>query len=62
MTEQEIVALIVDSINQDNRDICTNNGLAPEEIDRQIEQSQAALNFMAGNLYKKMKEKNLFAN
>jgi hypothetical protein len=59
MNEQEVIAFMVQSLNQDNRDICTNNGMAPDEIERSIEQSQASINFMMSNLYNKMKEKNL---
>lgn len=61
MTEQEIVAFMVESLNADNRAICQNNGMAPEEIEKSIEQSQQSLVFMMGNLYVKMKEKNLIA-
>lgn len=61
MTEQEIVAFMVESLNSDNRAICQNNGMAPEEIEKSIEQSQQSLVFMMGNLYVKMKEKNLIA-
>ncbi len=61
MTEQEIVAFMVESLNADNRAICQNNGMAPEEIEKSIEQSQQSLVFMMGNLLTKMKEKNLIA-
>lgn len=59
MNEQEVIAFMLESLNADNRAICENNGMAPEEIERQIEQSQGSLAFMMSNLYKKMKEKNL---
>jgi hypothetical protein len=61
MTEQEIVAFMVESLNADNRAICQNNGMDPAEIEKSIEQSQQSLVFMMGNLYVKMKEKNLIA-
>jgi hypothetical protein len=52
---------MVDSLNADNRAICQNNGMDPAEIEKSIEQSQQSLVFMMGNLYVKMKEKNLIA-
>ncbi len=61
MNDQEIVAFMVQSLNEDNRAICQNNGMAPEEIEKSIEQSQQSLVFMMGNLLTKMKEKNLIA-
>ena len=52
---------MVESLNEDNRAICKNNGMAEEEIEKSIAQSQQSLVFMMGNLYTKMKEKNLIA-
>ena len=59
MNEQEVIAFMLESLNKDNRDICTNNGMAPDEIEKSIEQSQGSLAFMMSNLYNRMKEKNL---
>lgn len=59
MNEQEVIAFMLESLNADNRAICENNGMAPEEIEKSIEQSQGSLAFMMSNLYTKMKEKNL---
>ena len=62
MNEQEVIAFMLESLNEDNRAICQNNGMTPEEIEKQIEQSQGSLVFMMSNLYNKLKEKNLIAN
>jgi hypothetical protein len=62
MNEQEVIALMLESLNEDNRAICKNNGMAPEEIEKQIEQSQGSLVFMMSNLYNKLKEKNLIVS
>jgi hypothetical protein len=62
MNEQEVIALMLESLNEDNRAICQNNGMSPEEIEKQIEQSQGSLVFMMSNLYSKLKEKNLIVN
>jgi hypothetical protein len=62
MNDQEVIALMLESLNEDNRAICANNGMVPEEIEKQIEQSQGSLIFMMTNLYSKLKEKNLIVN
>jgi hypothetical protein len=62
MTEEEVIAFMVESINDDNRAICENNRMDPAEIEKSIEQSQQALYFMTSNLYAKMKEKGLIAS
>ena len=62
MNEQEVIALMLESLNEDNRAICQNNGMAPAEIEKQIEQSQGSLVFMMSNLYNKLKEKNLIVS
>lgn len=65
MTEEqkktETVALMLESLNEDNRSICLQSGMSPEEVDRNIEQSQASLNFMLSNMYDKMLEAKLIA-
>jgi hypothetical protein len=65
MTEEqkktETVAIMLNSLNEDNRNICLQNGMSEEEVDRNIEQSQQSLNFMLSNMYDKLKEENLIA-
>lgn len=65
MTEEqkktETVVLMLNSLNEDNRSICLQNGMDAEEVERNIEQSQASLNFMLSNMYDKLKEANLIA-
>jgi hypothetical protein len=61
MTEEQIVKFMLDSINQDNRDMCERGGMSPDEIDSSIEQSQPSLAYIVQNLYTKMKEENLIA-
>jgi hypothetical protein len=57
----ETVALMLASLNEDNRSICLQSGMDPEEVERNIEQSQASLGFMLSNMYDKLKEANLIA-
>lgn len=65
MTEEqkktETVAIMLNSLNEDNRSICLQSGMNPEEVERNIEQSQASLNFMLSNVYDKLKEANIIA-
>jgi hypothetical protein len=61
MTKDEYVTFIMDSINQDNIDICQRGGMAEEEIKKSVSDSQQSLNFMASNLYDRMKVKGLLA-
>ena len=61
MTKEEIVKFMLDSINQDNRDMCERGGMAADEIDSSIAQSQPSLAYIVENLYTRMKEENLIA-
>jgi hypothetical protein len=61
MNKEEIIDFMLESINRDNREICEQGGMAKEQIDAQIDQSQQSLIHMMGNLYTRMKEANLIA-
>lgn len=61
MTEEQIIAFMVDSVNKDNRELCERGGMSKEETDSSIEQSQPSLNLLMANLYSRMKESNLIA-
>jgi hypothetical protein len=61
MEKQEVLALMLDSINEDNRAICTQGGMAEAEIEAQIQQSQPALALILGNMYDKLKNANVIA-
>lgn len=50
------INLMINSINQDNRDICQRGGMSNDDIERQIEQSQPSLAYMAENLYNRLVE------
>jgi len=62
MNKEEVVKLIVDSINQDNREMCERGGMDKNEIEKQIEQSQPTLTYMAENLYNKLIENKVIQN
>lgn len=57
MTREEVVSMMVEKINDDNRAICNNIGMSEADIEAQIEQSRTALVFMCNNLYDLLKEK-----
>lgn len=59
MTKEEVVKMMLDSINADNREICVRGGMSEEDINAQVEQSQQALIFMLSNVYDKLKESNI---
>jgi hypothetical protein len=61
MSEQEVVAFMVNSVNKDNRELCDRAGMSQEEADSQIEKSQPSLNLLMTNLYSRMKEESLLA-
>lgn len=55
----ETVVFMLNSLNEDNRNICLQNGMPAEDVERNIEQSQQSLAYMLSNMYDKMKEANL---
>ena len=61
MTKDEAVALMLESINTDNRAMGLQAGISSEDMEKQIEQSQVSLNFMMSNIYDKLKESGLIA-
>jgi len=59
MTKDEIMKFMLESINNDNRDICRRGNMPEDQIEKSIKESAPALELMVGNLYNKLKEKNL---
>jgi hypothetical protein len=57
MNKEEIIDLMLDSINSDNKEICKQSGMSDEDAQKQIDQSQQALVFMVSNIYQKLKER-----
>lgn len=55
MTKDEIIKIMLDSINSDNLAMCLQNGMSEEDANRQIEQSQPSLVFLFGSIYDKLK-------
>lgn len=59
MTKDEVVDLMLNSINDDTRMMCVQFGMSPEETDNKIAESQNSLYFLLSNVYDKMKESNI---
>ena len=57
----ETVVFMLNSLNEDNRNICLQNGMPTEDIEKSIDQSQQSLAYMLSNMYDRMKEANLLA-
>lgn len=61
MEKDEVVFMMLQSVNDDNRDLCTKAGMSPADIESQIQQSQPSLQFIMSNVYDKLKEANLIS-
>ncbi len=56
MNKEEVVSIMMESINADNKQFCLDNGMSEEEANKNIEQSQFSLGFMMANIYDKLVE------
>ena len=61
MTKDEAILIMVNSMNEDNREMGKLAGLTQEELEVQITQSQQSLSFMMSNAYDKLKEAGIIA-
>ena len=59
MNREEIVKMMLESINSDNRQYCLDMGMSEEDTEKQIAQSQMTLGAMMENIYDKMLDKQL---
>lgn len=56
MTKDEVVDMMLFSINTDNRALCKQSGMSEEDTETQIAQSQQSLMLIVGNMYDMLKE------
>ena len=56
MTKEDVLTIMLESINSDNLALGLQQGLSEEDMRHQIEQSQQSLNFMMSNIYDKLKD------
>jgi hypothetical protein len=61
MTKEEVVSMMLESINSDNLELGLKSGLNEEDLRAQIEQSQMSLNFMLASIYDKLKDSGIIA-
>ena len=61
MTKDEVIKIMLDSINSDNLAMCLQNGMSEEEANKQIEQSQPSLVFLFGGIYDRLKAASVIA-
>ena len=61
MTKEEVVNIMLETINSDNLTLGLQAGLEENALKAQIEQSQQSLAFMLGNVYEKLKESGVIA-
>jgi hypothetical protein len=61
MTKEEVIVLMLDSINEDNRAMGLQAGISAEDMEKQINASQPSLNFMMSNIYDKLKDSGVIA-
>lgn len=59
MNKEEVVTIMMDSINTDNRQLCLDMGMSEEETNKNIEQSQMSLGLIMSNMYDKLVENNI---
>jgi hypothetical protein len=56
MNKEQAVAIMMESINADNKQFCLDNGMSEEKANESIQQSQMSLGFMMSNIYDKLVE------
>lgn len=61
MDKEEALNLMLNSINEDNRQLCLRSGMSEADAESQIAQSQPTLTLILGNMYDKMKDAGIIA-
>lgn len=61
MSKEETIKIMLDSINSDNRELCSKAGMSESDTENQIQQSQPSLVYILGNAYDKLKEAGVIA-
>jgi len=59
MNKENAVAMMMESINADNKQMCLDMGMSEEEANKKIKGSQMGLFVMVSNIYDKLVEANL---
>jgi hypothetical protein len=61
MEKQNVISLMINSMNEDNKALCEQAGMSKEEAEQNITQSQPSLLMMMSNIYDKLKKENVIA-
>ena len=61
MNKEEIIDLMLESINTDNREMCKQSGMSDTDTEKQIADSQQSLVFIVSNMYQRLKESGAIA-
>ena len=61
MTKEEVIDMMLFSINTDNREMGKNAGISDEDMETQITNSQPSLTVMMSNIYDMLKEGGVIA-
>ncbi len=61
MNKEEIIDLMLESINTDNREMCKQSGMSDADTEKQIADSQQSLVFIVSNMYQRLKESGAIA-
>lgn len=61
MNKDDILNIMLTSINDDNRALCQQGGMSEADTESQIEQSQPSLGFILSNMYEKLDAAGVFA-
>ena len=61
MNKEEIIDLMLESINTDNREMCKQSGMSDADAEKQITDSQQSLVFIVSNMYQRLKESGAIA-
>ena len=59
MTREEVMKFMLESINDDNRQMCRRGQMPEDQIEKSIKESEPALAVIVESLYNKLKSKNL---
>ena len=51
--------MMLQSVNNDNRELGKKSGMSDADVESQIQQSQPSLTFILSNVYEKLKEADL---
>lgn len=59
MNKEEVVRLMVDSMNSDTRKMCEQANMSNDECEKIIQQNHPSVEYMLSNVYDRMKEASL---